>query len=88
MYGYYGASVLHLPLEVLQCALHHANLTSTRVYYHLDKCEVKKIILEAVAAQAGRDIADYLIMPGTPQLAFPPGWQKIRHLTEGTPYVK
>ena len=88
MYGYYGASVLRLPLEVLQCALHHANPISTQVYYHLDKHEVKKIILKAVAEQAGRDIADYLIMPGTPQPAFPPEWQKVRPLTEGVTHVK
>jgi hypothetical protein len=88
MYGYYGASVLRLPLEVLQCALHHGNPISTQVYYHLDKLEVKKIILEAVAEKGGRDIADFLIMPGTPQLAFPPEWQKLRPLTEGATHVK
>jgi hypothetical protein len=74
LYGYYSASVLHLPIEITQLLMHHASVQSTQRYYHIHSDEVRKIILTAVAKHHGLEIGDYLIMPGTPKPNYPASW--------------
>jgi integrase len=46
-YGYYLATVLGLPIDRAQKALHHRNISSTSVYYHLTKEKMRKEMVEA-----------------------------------------
>lgn len=74
MYGAYCASVLKLPLETTRILMHHANTTSTEVYYHLRSADVRQAITKAIAENSQHSILDYLIMPGTPRLQAPNSW--------------
>ena len=47
LFAFYCANVLRLPVETLQGMLHHANITSTQVYYNLSNSTVRQALLDA-----------------------------------------
>jgi len=73
MYGGFCASVLKLPIEQTKMLMHHANISSTQVYYHLRSDDVRNAIVSAIA-QSEEKALDYLIVPETPQPTLPDTW--------------
>lgn len=72
--GYYCANQLHLPIEKTKLLLRHASVTSTEQYYHLSKGEVRAAILKAATQSAGRDVADFLLLPSATRIEIPSHW--------------
>jgi len=76
MFGEYCASVLKMTLEETRVVMHHASTASTEVYFHMRSKDVRDAINKAVAENAGVNITDYMILPGTPPIQLPEIWSK------------
>lgn len=80
-YGYYCASILGLPIEQLQILMHHANSTSTEVYYHITNKKVRQAIITAHLHAAGMGDLTYHLTPNdSPTPRFPDHWSNAQYL--------
>ncbi len=74
-FGYYCASILQLRMETVQVLMHHAQPSSTNVYYHLSNGSVRESITTAQLKAAGReDLLPYVITKGSRVPKLPDHW--------------
>ena len=72
--GYYCASVLKLSIETTKSLLRHSAVTSTSIYYHLTKQQVREAIFNAITSHNDSNLRQHIVFPDTPQLELPNHW--------------
>ncbi|AOE88103.1 site-specific integrase [Pseudomonas sp. TCU-HL1] len=79
-FGYYCASVLNLTLEQTQVLMHHADITSTEIYYSPSGDRIRQAIVAAyLKTSESSKINSSPIFARVASIVFPPHWTNDQH---------